>query len=532
MGENLNHLHKRTITALVIAVLALVLCVFMISPGPIIETQVPAVVAVSPVATDNVVQIKDVQFSHGSFGNQGIYLCRPETVHAENVYKETISTADLIENNNKSTFHPEFQALVRRNDAWENITDDANADFWIETEEDGTNYSVAWYLRETAPAAVYGVRCIYLEDYGDYEETVEVEYQVLYTEYWTYVNVTNNDGERRIRNFSGGRDLTLYLNVTFNDGAADPSLAYTDQTTGSTDVRIGAISSSSNVVSVNSMEITIKTASGKGYSTENILYEIDSNVNNRVALRFLESLGNDVYMVQFSSRANNRIIGQFVIDNTDAKGGVNLSQIWVFLMIFGGVLALGAASAYLVPLIIVKVNEARVNKETERIDRIKNPEKYANKDKVSFKERINKVIDKVKTPAYKRKQQEEEQEKAAQAQSEGKVYTNRFTEMLRERQEKRDFMREHNVSSAEMEKMKEAEVAAAADEVNSFAALRDDDDDDEIATFHAAQDDISTLETGSYVQGGTTFAQLDSMRNEEKPQDGNDDNNGNNNGGF
>ena len=28
-----------------------------------------------------------------------------------------------------------------------------------------------------------------------------------------------------------------------------------------------------------------------------------------------------------------------------------------------------------------------------------------------------------------------------------------------------------------------------------------DDDDDEIATFHAAQEEISTLETGAYVEG-------------------------------
>ena len=77
-----------------------------------------------------------------------------------------------------------------------------------------------------------------------------------------------------------------------------------------------------------------------------------------------------------------------------------------------------------------------------------------------------------------------------------------------------------------------AEAAAAADEVNSFAFLRDDD---EIATFHAAEDEISTLETGSYVQGGTTFAKLDSLQADEKLQaekvnneddDGKNDNDG------
>ena len=75
--------------------------------------------------------------------------------------------------------------------------------------------------------------------------------------------------------------------------------------------------------------------------------------------------------------------------------------------------------------------------------------------------------------------------------------------------------------------MKEAEAAAAADEANSFAALRDDDDDDdEIATFHAAEDDVSTLETGSYVQDGATFAKLDSLRANEiaHGDDGNNEN--------
>ncbi|MBO4726624.1 MAG: hypothetical protein J5598_03445, partial [Clostridia bacterium] len=233
--------------------------------------------------------------------------------------------------------------------------------------------------------------------------------------------------------------------------------------------------------------------------------------------------------VQFTSNANNRIIGQFIIDNSEMKGGVNLSQFWAVLMIFGGLLTLGAASAYLVPLLMVKINEARVNRENERVDRLKNPDKYAKKDKKSLKEKVQDIINKIKTPKYKRNQVKQENEEEL---TEQKEYQNRFTEMLRERQEKRDFMQEHHVSGEEMEKMKAAEAAAAADEVNSFAFLRDDD---EIATFHAAEDEISTLETGSYVQGGTTFAKLDSLQADEKLQaekvnneddDGKNDNDG------
>jgi len=454
-------------------------------------------------------------FDAGAFGDLGIYLCRPDTVRTNNVYKATISTENLIDTNNKTSFHPTFYALKRNNDRWVDITNDENADFWVDTTEDDTSYSVAWYLRETAPAAVYCVRCSYEEDYGDYTENVNEDFLVLYTQYWTYINVTNDDGARRITNWVGGSDLTLYLNVTFNAGAADPSLEDTDQTTGSTDVRVGAIEKSNNIVSAQNMSITVKTASGKVYSTQDVLSEVD--VNNRIALRFNESLGDDIYIVQFTSNANNRIIGQFIIDNTEMQGGVNLSQFWVVLMIFGGFLALGAASAYLIPLMIVKVNEARVYKEKERVDRLKNPDKYAKKDKKSLKEVVDNIVYKIKTPKYKRNQEKKEEQ---EVQDEPKEYTNRFTEMLRERQEKRDFMQEHNVTSAEMEKMKEAEANAAADEANSFAFLREDDDD-EIATFHAAEDEISTLETGSYVQDGATFAKLDSMRDDEQTQDDN-----------
>ena len=186
-------------------------------------------------------------------------------------------------------------------------------------------------------------------------------------------------------------------------------------------------------------------------------------------------------------------------------------------MIFGGFLALGASSAFFIPLFIVKINENRVNKENERVARMKNPEAYASKKKKSLKEMIDNVIYYIKTPAYKRKKDAKEK---TEEQEEEKVYSNRFTEMLRERREKRDFMREHNVTSEEMERMKEKEEAIAADEANSFAALRDDDDDDEIATFHAAEDEVSTLETGAYVENGTRFAKLDSLNDDGSSGDG------------
>lgn len=448
-----------------------------------------------------------------SYNNLGLYLTRPVNGVENNVYTGTISTAELIAG--KTEFYPDFTALIMRDDQWFELAD--SNDFWIE-ENDPTNYSVTWCLRETAPAAVYGVRCAYQEESNGEVELIEIEFQVLYTEDWTYINVTNNDGVSRITNFSGGSELTLPLNVTFNDGAAEPDL-YEKGDKLLTGTSIGSLYSGC-VVSTEAMlkNIVVKTVSGKVYSAKNVVSKIDPNVNNRVELRFLEPLENDIYIVQFTSDADSRIMGQFVIDNTSMRGGVNLSQLWVVLMIFGGFLALGASSAFFIPLVIVKINENRVNKENERVARMKNPEAYASKKKKSLKEMIDNVIYYIKTPAYKRKKDAKEK---TEEQEEEKVYSNRFTEMLRERREKRDFMREHNVTSEEMERMKEKEEAIAADEANSFAALRDDDDDDEIATFHAAEDEVSTLETGAYVEGGARFAKLDSIRDDEDANDGN-----------
>lgn len=462
--------------------------------------------------SNDVIQITGVMDT-GYFSNTGIYLCRPDNVRDTNVYKGTISTESLI---GSQSFNPSFSALVRKNDQWTSLGN-GNSNFWIDSTENDNNCSIAWYLKETAPAAVYAVRCRY-EDENGYSR--ERTYQVLYTQSWTYINVTNDNGERQIYGFNGGNNLTLALNVTFNDGAASPSLANTTQTTGLTNVKVGAISDTSSIVNANSMDISVKTVSGKVYPIQKL--QTESAGGNRWLVRFLENLDNDIYIVQFSSRANSRILGQFVIDNTAKNQGVNLSQLWVVLMIFGGLLALGASSAFLVPFFIVRINEARVYREKERVDRMKNPEKYLNQKKKSLKEVVGKIIYNLKTPVYKRQKEQEEQPKPV----EEKVYSNRFTEMLRERQEKRDFMQEHNVTSEEMEKMKEAEEAAAADAANSFAFLRDDDDD-EIATFHAAEDEVSTLETGSYVKDGTTFAKLDSLNDEELPKhDGNNDNGG------
>ncbi len=510
--------------------MALFFCVLILCPKPVSEkqnshasTSILLVPSVSS-STDQIIPVSNPNsgtgvMDAGSFSDRGIYLCRPESAHTDNVYQGTISVESLI--GTKSNFYPTFFALKRVNDEWIELKN-GNNDFWIDS-WDTTNCSIAWYLRESAPAAVYGVRCAYEEQYGNYREMVERDFRVLYTQDWTYINVANQNGNSRIRNFWGGSGKTLHLYVTFNPGAASSGLKDSEETTPITNLPVGGISDVNNIVNAKLMDITIKTASGNTYPADKFVSQApDVNDGNHWMVRFNQYLGYDIYIIQFSSKVDNRILGQFIIDNTGVNGGVNLSQLWVVLMVFGGLLSLGASSAFLVPLFIVRINEARVYKEKERIDRIKNPEKYLTKKKKSFKEVIDKIIYNIKTPVYKRKKEQSEQQKPV----EEKVYSNRFTEMLRERREKRDYMQEHNVTSEEMEKIKEAEAAAEADKINSFAFLRDDDDD-EIATFHAAQDEVSTLETGSYVQGGTTFAKLDSLRDDEvKNDDGNDEHDG------
>ncbi len=446
----------------------------------------------------------------------GVFLTRPEKLSSNsvsNIYQGTIGTENL--RSDKPNFYPEFKAMIMQGDSWRELTyekcekceeDEECEDckklknFWVESSFD----SVSWFLRESAPAALYGVACTE-PNYG-----ISEIFQVLYAGDWTFVDVTNDTGARSINNFAGGSNLTLALNITYNEGAAKPDLSSQSTKELSTGVSYGHLTYDSAVSSESMFaNIVVKTVSGKVYSG-NIEKLRDRYHNNRIELRFMQPFENDVYIVQFASSTGGQVIGQFIIDNSYTRSGVNLSQFWVIFMVFGGLLALGAALAYLVPLMIVRFNEARVYRENERIARIKNPEAYASKEKKSLKEIFGKIIYNMKTPVYKRKQEEkvEEQEK------EEKVYSNRFTEMLRERQEKREYMRKNNITFEEMERRKAADAAVAADELNSFASLRDNDDD-EIATFHAAQDEVSTLETGAYVQDGARFAKLDSLTDDD-----------------
>lgn len=519
----MKQLHKKTFIALLAPCLVLFFCVFIFVPHEFNQKNVSAVGADLSPKTENSIVVANAAAFDDIF--PGVYLTRPEKISAnssENLYYGTISTDNLSEK--KDNFNPVFKAMIMQNDNWCELEN--SKFFWVDvfenTNEDGSSNfgiegGVFWYLRETAPAALYGVRCI------ETEHNIDKIFKVLYAGDWTYINVTNNEnGKRSISNFFGGNNKTLSLNITYNDGAARPNLS-SQATQLPTGVAYGCLDNNA-VVTTESMlsNIVVKTVSGNVYNGT-IEKLINRFQNNKFELRFMQPLENDIYIIQFVSSVGNHVMGQFIIDNTNMHGGVNLSQFWVVLMVFGGLLTLGAALAYFVPLMLIKFNEARVYKENERVARIKNPEAYVSKEKKSFKEIINKIIYNIKTPVYKRKKEEKEKE---EVQSKEKTYTNRFTDMLRERQEKREYMRVNNITSEELERRKAAEDAIAADEMKSFASLRDNDEDEEIATFHAAEDEISTLETGGYVRDGARFAKLDSLTDDEPiiDEDGNDSN--------
>lgn len=510
VGGELKQLHKRLVLSLVVLGTLLVFCALFSVPQFSNRSMIVGLSPLSDTENDNVRQI--TAGNAGTFNDIGMYLCRPDEPNPKNVYYASITVDDTV-----VEAQPTITAQQYIDDEWKPLPAEIT-EFWVDVNDNETDCTVFWYLRETAPAGVYGVSCAYEQNINGEKKKIEDIFTVLYTDDWNYIQVINNDGERRINNLFGD-ERTLSLKVNFNSGAARPNLK--ELATKTDGIPHDAIDNLLDIVSLDTMDITVKSITGTVYEpNKDFDWETDASDKSRVTVRFLKRLENDIYLVQFSSNANKRIVGQFVIDNTGAKGGVNLSQVWAVLMIFGGVLTLGAASAYLTPFVIIKVNETRVNKENERVDRMKNPGKYVESDKKSLKGIMSKVIYNLKTPAYKRKKDKEKEQEAKPV--EEKVYTNRFTEMLRDRQEKRDFMRENNITSEEMERMKEAKEEAIKEEASSFAALRDDDEDDEIATFHAAEDEVSTLETGSYVKDGTTFAELDSLR-DNQPQNGNDD---------
>ena len=117
-----------SLSALVMAGVALLFCVFVVCPKPVNAVQTLPVLGVTPAAETHV-SVWDAS----SFNDLGLYICRPAKPVAGNVYFGTISTDDII--NSAGSFWPTFCAAVRHDDQWEPITDN-DPDFWFEPIDD------------------------------------------------------------------------------------------------------------------------------------------------------------------------------------------------------------------------------------------------------------------------------------------------------------------------------------------------------------------------------------------------------------
>lgn len=431
-----------------------------------------------------------------TFGQAGLFIRRPEQVTAGNLYEGSVTN---VLDSGVTNFTPTYQALVKRHDTWVAVTDDA---FRIQVQAD--QLSVIWTLREDAPAATYGVSCRYLA--ADGYTTNEDIFAIVYTADWTYVAVQDNAQHNHMTDFYGGPNRTLPLQVTYNEGATILSLLEGEQLANGT--LYGQISGN-EVITAENFALAMTTVSGKTYA-DTIF--VNSVVGNVVSLTFDEPLERgEIYILKFYSALDGRVYGQFIIDNSAAGSGINLSNLWILCVTLGGLMILVSVSLFFVPLIIVKVNENRVYKENLRIAKMKNPDAYV--DNTNLWQRLRTKFKKLGKKGAKDEVKEVETPQLENAPKERK-----FTDMIRENREKRAFMEEHGISSDQVEAMQKQNAAMADAQKQGFAFLRDDDDDDEIASLYQEKVEKPTIETGAYVQDGVTFAKLDSMPDQPADQ--------------
>lgn len=468
--------------------------------GVVAWGQVPAVSpALNVTALTNDTWEMPELYNNEFGGGYGAYIRRRSEVSADDVYWGTVYADELYQESNLTNWNATYSAWVRHNDVWSPAASDV---FRIEKAAD--NLSVNWFLKQTAPAAIYGVRCTYPNPDDDGHSELTETYQIVYIGDWTYLNVTDVDGDNYRTGFYGGMNQQLELSVSFNDGAS--VLCFNDEIPeGSCDVI-----TADEIVSLSSLQVTLQTLSGEAY-TGAITFQPASENSNRMIVQFDDGLADDFYVVKLASNIDGRIYGQYIIDNTNGSHGFNNSILWILLMVVGGILVFVATLGFFAPLAIIKINENRVYRENTRIAKMKNPNAFAEKSG-SFWDRLK---NKFKSKGDKKDTTTDEK-----PQVEDSGTTKKFTDIIREKREEREYMQEYGVTSEQVAQIKQQ----AANEQNiakqSFAFLRDDEDD-EIASLKTETDDVSTIETGSYVEDGVTFAQLDSMKgqpDDDKPQ--------------
>lgn len=433
-----------------------------------------------------------------TFDDTGIYICRrpDEKQTGESFYGSITKTfGDNVQN-----FEPECLMIVKDHDVWQELPVN-NGYFSIELSSD--KCSVMWTLQEAAPAAVYGVKCIYTDSvYSDI--THEDIYQIVYTDTWNYVSVKDADNQTYITNFVGGSRRRLNLYVEYNAGATVLSVLQ-DGKMLPNQVRYGRIMSA-GIITTENLTVSLSTIGGELY-TGRIYTDVTGNI---LTVIFDDVLANDIYIMKLSSTLDDKVYGQFVIDNSALTRGINLSQFWVLVVILGGILVLFGVLAFFVPLLVIKVNQWRVNRENVRVAKMKNPEAYADSEG-NLLQRVQKNLKKLRKGGAKTEEKVVEKPKV-----ENPSESVRITNIISQNRENRRLVEENAISGGKAEAVKQQEAIDQNAQKHSFAFLRDDDD--EIASLQDDSEAMPTIETGSYVQDGVTFAKLDSMKDEDDDQ--------------
>lgn len=480
----MNGLHKRFL------LVALTLLIAFVSAGAVALVRPNDVPKVATAANDEYVASRIIVGGGDTFGNTGIYICRPQNTNPTNTYWGSVSKDGI---GDMQYFYPTVRALIKVNDTWQEVTND---DF--QTVLSADKGSVYWTLKESAPAATYGVSCEY--------EGVRDIFQVVYTDTWTYVSVTNADNQTYLTNFFGGRSRRLNFYIDYNDGATVLSVLDEGQELPNK-VRYGRISPSA-IITANSLQVSMSTVDGDVYPENRIYTEISGNI---LTVSLDDTLANQTYILKLSSALDDKVYGQFIIDNAGNAGGVNLSQAWIWVMIFGGVLVLVGVVAFFVPLLIIKINQGRVYRENVRVAKMKNPNAYVGDDD-NVLQKLKKGVKNLRKGGAK----EEPEVVVEKPQVEDKSDRVRVTDIIHQNREARKAAEENAISGGKIEAMKKQEEINQNAQKRSFAFLRDDDD--EIASLYEEKEEIPTIETGSYVEDGVTFSKLDSLRDEDDHQ--------------
>ena len=506
----MKRLQKMLLMVFAVALPALCFGVAFFQRNLLVSTAIPMSDAVAvPIAAQSVPYDEDIIVPYSSeFGDAGIYLRRTSQPKTDYIYSGSVLT-DYIRDNYRQTenFYPEYQALVWRYDEWQTVSE---SDFWVEPASD--QCSVRWYLNEKAATAAYAVQCSFIGYYGEWVEEI---FPVVYSNNWTYITAVNSQGQNTITNWRGGPNLTLTLTIGYNDGALVP---YTRSSLDdnapenvlSNGLKYGYLTDG-EMITTESMNVTMQTLTGKTYDSNQIEYDA---IANQITFRFLQPLENELYVLKIQNETDKTIYAQFVIDNQGDSSPVNLSRLWIFIIVIGALLILAAAGAFLIPLIMTKINSERVYRENLHIHRIKHPEAYEQKSGTVWQRLKNKFK---KFTKKKNGVQEPIEEESTPPELESEAPTKkRFTDMIREQRETREFMQEYGVTTEKVEEIKKQAETARDNSRKGFAFLRDNE---EIASLHEEEVEMPSIETGSYVKDGVTFSRLNSTENDQHDDD-------------